>query len=179
MTGWPEQFSRMLRALHKLERPHADRTLELDEIYSFVQNAWHLKDWIRNDDSLPRRVSSSVVRAAETIDSLQFCADLANGSKHLKLQPSRQRKGAGLWHIDSIATLDSNKEVISEVPIGYIIVSERGSPTPSDVLGFAVRVVQDWITLLRQHKLDLPEFSLPLPAVKRKTLTLLAHRKPK
>jgi hypothetical protein len=118
----------------------------------FFQNCWHLKDWIKNDDTIPANVRAAIAREAEKIESLQFCADLANISKHFKL--TRERVGARLWHIRFIATIDADTgEVTSEAPIGYTVASKVGSPTPSDIVGFARRAVQDWTTLLLKHGL--------------------------
>lgn len=96
MAAWNLQFSRVLRSLKRIEEINNDDSDEfLDALLTFFQNCWHLKEWIRNDDGLPTHVRSAITREAEKLESLQFCADLANGSKHLKL--TTPRKGAILW----------------------------------------------------------------------------------
>jgi len=152
MSRWKAQFERMSRALKKVEQPSGDRDAERDDLYSFFQACWHLKDWIKNDDSLQQDMRDAIVHAVETTESLQFCADLANGSKHLKLK--RERKGANLWHVESLQNIDAKTgEVISKVEIGYMVASKQGIPTPSDVIGFSRKAVRDWKDLLVQHGL--------------------------
>jgi hypothetical protein len=90
----------MLRALSKVEKRDADLTLQLDNLYHFFQDCWHLKDWIKNDDTLSQNTRKTILSEAERTDSLSYCADLANGSKHLKLD--RPRKRATLWRFDVI-----------------------------------------------------------------------------
>jgi hypothetical protein len=149
---WESQFARATRALRKIERPRRRNGPNLDDLYSFFQNCWHLKDWIKNDDSIPADVRAAILHEAEIIESLRFCADLANRSKHHKL--TRERVGAGLWHVRSMAIIDAETgEVTSEVPIGFTVVSKIGSPTPSDIVGFASRAVQEWTNLLVKHGL--------------------------
>jgi hypothetical protein len=168
MSPWESQFKRVIRALKKVEQPNSDKDAELDDLYSFFQNCWHLRDWIRNDGSLPQDIRDAIIIAAEHTESLKFCADLANGSKHLKLIRSG-RKGAQLWHIESILVKDAKTgEVLSQAPVGYLIGSKQGSPTPSDVIGFSRKAVQDWKDLLAAHGLNLREpimLSVPAPRV--------------
>ena|ERR1700719_794556 len=153
MSAWEQQFKRVARALKKVEQRKTDDEEELDDIYNFFQNCWHLKDWIKNDDGLSQEIRDAIVRDAETTESLRFCADLANGSKHLKLQ--KERHGAKLWHIRAISVTDGKTgEILSSAEIGYVIASKDGSPTPSDLIGFSRKAVQDWKDLLAKHKLE-------------------------
>jgi hypothetical protein len=51
MAAWQSQYDRLLRSLRKVERADEDPTVQLDDLFSFFQNCWHLKDWIKNDDA--------------------------------------------------------------------------------------------------------------------------------
>ena len=145
----------MVRALKRVENSSTDENAELDDIYSFFQNAWHLKDWLDKDKSILQVTRDAVVHDAENSDTLKFCADLANGSKHLKLARS-VRKGATLLRAGLSVTDSATGKVISEIPRMYIVGSKHGSPRPSDVVGFAQKVVQDWTALLMKHGLQPP-----------------------
>ena len=58
-----------------------------DDVYSFFQNCYHLKDWIKND---PYCANWSDVEAMiNGSQYLQICADLCNAQKHLSLTRSR------------------------------------------------------------------------------------------
>jgi hypothetical protein len=156
MSPWQEQYQRVLRWLRRIEQP-AEGEIDADEygdfLYSFFQNCWHLKDWIKNDSSLPQDMRDEIVREAHKIESLQFCADLANRTKHLTLDKF-SRKNATLWQIDSIKIGDAKTgEPLSEAKIGFVIAS----PEVPDALGTATdlvrQAVKDWEQLLRNHKL--------------------------
>lgn len=63
----------------------------VDEIYAFFQNCYHLKDWIKNDASLPDAIRRGVEGFINSEQSLRLCADVCNGLKHLELNPERVR----------------------------------------------------------------------------------------
>lgn len=172
---WKAQFDRMLRSLSKVEQRDADPTLQLDDLYHFFQDCWHLKDWIKNDDTLSQVTRDAIVKEAEKTESLNFCAELAIESKHLVLKhPRKEKKGATLWRWDiTQKTSDPNKATVakrsanddvpendstnSEVALRtsqYVIASQRGTLPPGGIVAFARQAVQDWKDLLNKHALD-------------------------
>jgi hypothetical protein len=95
MDQWADQWARIERWLTRFSqtnngRPHErESDYYRDEAYAFFQNAYHLKDWLKNDPTVSARVSDveSVVAASH---DLRLCADLCNGSKHLKLTKAKE-----------------------------------------------------------------------------------------
>src|SRR5829696_4573865 len=90
--GWQSQWERVQRRLDDVRAVYTGRPggtdAAIDTVQSFFEAVHHLKDWLRNDPSSginkaagDKMISRSLV--------LQLCADLANGSKHLKLTSSR------------------------------------------------------------------------------------------
>jgi hypothetical protein len=153
VTAWNSQFGRMVRDLKRVEVSANDAPEQGDHLGSFFQNCWHLKDWIKNDDSLPQDTRNAIVRDAEATESLKFCADLANRFKHYKLT-KHVRKGATLWYARCVRNIDAaTGEILCEVPVGYTIASQRGTPSPSDAVGFARSLVRDWESVLKRHGL--------------------------
>ena len=61
-----------------------------DNLWSFFMNCWHVKDWVKNEERL-QAVRDDVVRAAHASPTLKVCQALANGIKHLELDPKRLR----------------------------------------------------------------------------------------
>lgn len=57
----------------------------VDDIYAFFLNCYHLKDWIKNDDTASAAKRSGVEAYINSHDCLKVCADLCNGLKHLTL----------------------------------------------------------------------------------------------
>ena|ERR1043166_7632534 len=100
MNDYQAQFRRLLRAHLRISRTPTYAPDDLDglraafetysdDLISFFQHAWHLKDWIRNDAGVPTSTREAVVGEAEKTDELLLCADIANGTKHLNLQNPR------------------------------------------------------------------------------------------
>jgi hypothetical protein len=150
MAPWESQFERLKRALRKVKRGDADATTRLDDLFTFFQHCWHLKDWTKNDDTVPKATRKAVVKDVEAADRLLYCADLANGSKHLHLDKSR--KGATIWRFKGSTSDPKTGKVFSGVE-GFGIASRHGTPQPYDIVEFAVKVVEDWVDILKKHGL--------------------------
>jgi hypothetical protein len=90
MTASAEQFARVQRAL---ARVRSNRNRDLvgyeDDVWNFFQNAWHLKDWVKNDPDVDAAHRNEVENDVAGVEVLQICADLANRSKHLELRRKR------------------------------------------------------------------------------------------
>ena len=84
--GWRGQFARVqrwqLRALRAVRggEQHAE-----DYIYAFCQNAYHLRDWLKNSGAAPQ---SDLDALMSRTPALKLCRDVCNGSKHFVLKPS-------------------------------------------------------------------------------------------
>jgi hypothetical protein len=91
--GWEDQRNRMLRS-HQWFIDCAtgtagfDSAWNRDALFHFFQDAYHLKDWIKNDPSVPSSVQIEV-ETAVTKSPLSVCADICNASKHLKLTTAK------------------------------------------------------------------------------------------
>ncbi len=87
MEGWRDQFERMMRSHAELLRVIAGSengsAAARDVLYHFVQDANHLKDWLRSD-STSGVGSVEVERLVESIDALRDCRDLCNATKHFR-----------------------------------------------------------------------------------------------
>jgi hypothetical protein len=91
-----EQYERVKRCYQRLQeiengRIH-DRSSDFydDEFLTFFLNCYHLKDWIKNDDSVPQEFRGSIEKFIEDNNCFHYCADIANGAKHLKLNKRRR-----------------------------------------------------------------------------------------
>ena len=152
MSSYKDQLLRVGRFLRRVENIARDQVEYEDDLWSFFQNCWHLKDWIKNDDALSQGCRDSVERDAEKFESLMICADLANRSKHLRL--TKIRKDANLRvHIEvqiqeNVRTAESS----SSVSWQYAVVFENGSQR--EALDVARSAVKDWKMLLSGHSLS-------------------------
>ena len=83
---WREQFERVERWLERIDVDQPDQREDYEDfLWSFFQNAWHVVDWIRNDEALSSTVRDSIYATALAYDSLRICNALANRTKHLRL----------------------------------------------------------------------------------------------
>ncbi|MGS2643955.1 hypothetical protein [Streptosporangium sp. LJ11] len=98
--GWRDQYQRMLRSHQRLLEavgPGFMGSAEArDRLYHFFQDAYHLKDWIKNDGSDPTVLTTSIRSTVESIFGklagtplLQLAADLCNGVEHLTLTTAK------------------------------------------------------------------------------------------
>jgi hypothetical protein len=93
-TGWREQYDRMQRSYEHLvavsrgEHPDAlSSDTAHDVLYHFFQDAYHLKDWIAA--TMPA-IRGQIEERIKDSKPLCLCADLCNGTKHLRLDPRRK-----------------------------------------------------------------------------------------
>ena len=90
-----EQFERMKRWYERIKKidqgePHDLSYINLspdyyyDEVYAFFMNCYHLKDWIKNDDTV-KLLKEDVEDFIKRHECMRLCADICNSIKHLNL----------------------------------------------------------------------------------------------
>lgn len=87
--GWRSQYERMHRSFARLHGTQNDSNAYDDDLYHFFQDAWHLKDWIRNDPETGPSVGHLVETELNKHAALRRAADIANGTKHHLLTTPR------------------------------------------------------------------------------------------
>jgi len=150
---YKEQWDRIQRWLTRIERHHENQTEYVDFLWSFFQNCWHFKDWVKNDPRTTKKVLDSIEDDINKSDSLKICADLANRSKHFVLQPGRARhdKDPRLrGHIKADIKEDiSRGTTTSDVMWNYVVHLDDGSERP--VIELAHEALQGWKSLLNGY----------------------------
>jgi hypothetical protein len=152
-----EQFERMDRFMMKVVFATGRPADYEDDLWAFFQNAWHLKDWIKNDPATG--VESRIEEAVARHEPLMICADLCNRSKHLKLV--RKRLDADvqgrLPRIVEINRWDLKEkppkaEVAQEAGWEYIVVLEDGREMSASYVALAA--YDAWSTVLQEFGLS-------------------------
>jgi hypothetical protein len=88
-TPWREQYQRMRRWRQRMAAgTESNPSYLLDNIHAFFIACFHLRDWLVADASVAREIGDAAKRLVNTDYSLQICADIANGLKHLVLTRS-------------------------------------------------------------------------------------------
>jgi hypothetical protein len=137
--GWRSQWARVERRLEDVRAVYSGREGGTDDAVdttqSFFEAIHHLKDWLGNDLSsgLTKADGDRLIGGSK---DLQLCADLANGSKHLKLTSSRSG--------DQTTTIGRNDVTISpETGVAHrFYVQSAGAEY--DVLKIADDAVDQW-----------------------------------
>lgn len=100
MPTWEEQWKRVKRYYERFEqmnngfRGHGEPAeYYFDDMLAFFQNCFHLRDWLKKDNFASKNIDQRPCDYVKSTDCLAICADLANGTKHMKLMPNRIKSG--------------------------------------------------------------------------------------
>jgi len=153
MSEYLTQLDRSRRFIERLRNQNRERNDYEDDLWSFFQNTWHLKDWIKNDPTVPQSVKDTIEEDIKQFDVLMICGDLANRSKHLKLSKIRKDAKVGGREIVVVAqeTIGGSKSKVTQ-SWDYLITLGDGSTRKA--LDVAKAAIQAWETLLLQYGLD-------------------------
>lgn len=127
--GWQEQYDRMRRsyahfvgmANGSVDSGGSDRAR--DALFHFFQDAYHLKDWLKNDPGLSFD-RNRVEVAVNGSEPLKLCADLCNRTKHFTLD-RRSRTGDG-------STAFVSQAVTVHAPAGRLRMGPGGEAESSE-----------------------------------------------
>lgn len=90
MPKYMEQLRRVRRMLDRIERNKGRSVDDYgDDVWSFFQNCWHLKDWIGKDSSVPLD-KAAILKFVRKSQPLKICSDLANCTKHLEFDDKHE-----------------------------------------------------------------------------------------
>lgn len=146
MSDVVQQYERIRRALTHIKNNKNRNLVDYeDDVWSFFQNCWHLKDWVKNDEAISEVYRKKVESDVNNIQELKVCADLANRSKHLKLTSSR---------VDAQVT-KRNLHIYAGPPgegfgeYNFIIQLDNGNSY--DAIQLAENAVKKWENLLTSY----------------------------
>jgi hypothetical protein len=148
LQGWQEQYRRMIRSFRKLDGEYNNTEVYDDDLYHFLQDAWHLKDWLKNDPAVSQQVRTSVERDVNGVPALRLAADLAIGSKHFDLRSPRE--GATITQRHLIVHLGGQKGAEQRRDVS----TTGGSSTTAEQI--ARDSVKEWEKLLIAYGFQLP-----------------------
>lgn len=132
------QLNRVRRFLERISDQDRSPVEYEDDMWSFFQNCWHLKDWVKNDRRVPQHVRDSIEGLAGHSGPLQICADLANGTKHLELRDPRVGAKPSHYNVSIVPGEWSKVE--------YTV--DPGNGTQQDGLDLARKCLLEWESIL-------------------------------
>lgn len=158
LGDWRRQYERMRRSYQRLlgyaegRTPSEDAAEAEDALLHFFQDAYHLKDWIRqNEPGHSKSVESQFKKPAGPLPML-LCADLCNGSKHFVLTRSARLGGEFVSHSVTVRPPTAGSSLPPEPALHRWTV--RWSDGECDALELAAECVAAWNKWLGERSLD-------------------------
>jgi len=147
---WDAHYRRMQRSYEKLAKHVApgDYNSEHydDDLYHFFQDAWHLKDWIKEDPAAAAK-APNIEDDLRNVDALMIAADLANGTKHGGEITKTIRKGAAIISKERIVRLGGSPTYENR---WHVTLSDGTKTTAESVVE---EVMKGWDSLLKSYGL--------------------------
>jgi hypothetical protein len=158
---YQEQLERVKRAFIKIDNhlgDYGEQKEYEDNLWCFFQAAWHLKDWIINDETV---VKDNIEEIVKDYISLMVCADMANRTKHYTLKKLNRRnaKCSGNDVTIRVTTAEIGNADLANgrVPTAeggeskytYYITDNTG--TKYIAVELAKQIIQDWEEIVVKH----------------------------
>jgi hypothetical protein len=136
--GWQTQLDRVRRWYHRASRTE-DPTDRYDFLYAFFENAFHLRDWLIDNNA----VSGEDLRILfATNEDMRLCRDLANSHKHYSLRDPSQPTPPSEAYEYSPGTGNLGTDV------SLVILSDG---TKHDAFDLARRILLAWEDFIASH----------------------------
>ena len=171
---WRDQYKRLQRQ-YELVKMAADPSVPHNELvhadeyardifYHFCCDALNLRNWIKNSRLQRNNIQADLSRLLNkkgtgSSDALSVCADIANGSKHLKLTQEAYITGKKRGHARVIAQKRGSRLPL-KLPFRlgganyFTIAGVRGAHV--DGLRVANNAIADWNAFVKSHGVRLP-----------------------
>jgi len=110
MSQVSKQFNRTQRAFLRVLDNHNRKLLDYeDDVWNFIQNCWHLKDWIKNDkQNVAKTTRGKIEVEVNSHPSLVIVGELTNKGKNLEVTSNVLEEG-GKEHAEILLTvIDKN-----------------------------------------------------------------------
>lgn len=121
----------------------------LDQIHAFFMNCYHLKDWIKNDASVPISTKQVVETYINGSRPLRLCADICNSLKHLSLASnSRSSENPSFGKKQFALALGAG-----DPPTISLKYEVQTASRPEDAFTLATDCVTAWDDFMKKHGL--------------------------
>ncbi len=162
MNEYTQQYDRVKRFFSRLTNQNRSQIDYEDDLWAFFQNCWHLKDWIKNDLTIPQNIGKifedKIENEIKKYNSLMIAADLANRSKHFNLTPKRLdaniTKKSVTVHVPCLHLHLNSKtgesHTVGECRSEYFYTIETKDGSEYDAFQIAQNAITDWDTIIKQ-----------------------------
>ena len=148
---WQQEHARMMRAYRRAVSATAVTIQAEDDRYSFFVGCFHLKDWLKNDATIPAAIKTAAGVLVNTNESLKLCADLANGIKHLRAdRRARVDPDSRISAVQSALQTGAFQKHVPDARARIVVVA---GGSYFDAREVASACIAAWAAFLREHKL--------------------------
>lgn len=113
-----------------------------DIVYAFFIFCYHLKDWIKNDNTLPSNIKDKVEDFVNKNKCLGVCGDICNGTKHLALNISRSGEYGEIKTKKVFAEYAGGTSL--NVKIKFNVFTKSSKAKPIDAFELGTECLQKW-----------------------------------
>ena len=154
------QFERVARTFQRvLNNQNRDPVEYEDDVWSFFQNCWHLKDWIKNDSQgVAKATRQKIDVEVNSRPALVMMGELANKSKNLELTtsptgprealPIRRKAGATAYIDRRGQTQEADK---ADGAIYLLVTDKNGDEFP--VKKLATDAMKNWMAIIKKYRI--------------------------
>lgn len=108
-----DQWERVLRWHDRLAPTRTDppdvepaRSYRLDDLWAFFTACYHRSDWVVRAGV---KTHQEVTDFIESSKAMRICRDIANGTKHYRLDPARKTTAHAGWTTTTVYTYESRE----------------------------------------------------------------------
>jgi hypothetical protein len=160
MSQAKTQFERVARTFQRvLDNQNRNPVEYEDDVWSFFQNCWHLKDWIKNDSQgVAKATRHKIDVEVKSYPALVMMGDLANKSKNLELTtnptgtrealPIQNKAGATAYIDRRGRTQEAGK---ADGAIYLLVTDQNGDEIP--VKKLATDAMKNWMAIIKKYRI--------------------------
>lgn len=136
MSQVAKQFNRVQRSFLKVLDNHNRKLVDYeDDAWNFIQNCWHLKDWIKYDkQSVAKATRGKIDVEFNSFPALVIIGELANKNRNLQVNSSVMEEG-GKEHAEIVLT----------------VVEKNGDEFPVKTL--ATDAMKNWMAIFKKYRI--------------------------
>ncbi len=154
------QFERVTRIYQKVLNNQGRDPVEYeDDVWSFFQHCWHLKDWIKNDiEGVAKATRLKIDVEVNSHPTLMMVGDLANKSSDLKLtssptvapkvQYTKSTAGATAYIDDR----DRTQKAPKTDGAVYLLVTDKNGDE-FHVKKLATEAMKNWMAIIKKYRI--------------------------
>ena len=154
------QFERVARTFQRVLNNQNRNPVEYeDAVWSFFQNCWHLKDWIKNDSQgVAKATRQKIDVEVNSRPALVMMGDLANKSENLELTisptgarkapPIQSKAGASAYIDRRDRTQKADK---ADGAIYLLVTDKNGDEFP--VKKLATDAMKNWMAIIKKYRI--------------------------